>query len=49
MILLGICHLNNEKNRPPTNAVGEVSGDDEALPSDLETTRENQGTTAVRE
>lgn len=50
MILLGVCHiLNNENNRPPTKAVGEVSGDGEALPSDHETTRKSQGTTAARE
>lgn len=50
MILLGICQiLNNETNHPPTKTVGEVSGDDEALPSDYETTRESQDTTAVRE
>lgn len=50
MILPGICQiLNNENNRPPTKAVGEVSGDDKALPSDHETTRKSQDTAAVRE
>lgn len=50
MIVLGICQLlNNETNHPTTKAVGEVSGDGEALPSARETTRESQDTTAVRE
>lgn len=49
-IILGICQiLNNEENQPPTKNVGEVSGDDEALPCDHETTRESQATTAIRE
>lgn len=50
MILPGICQiLNNENNRPPTKAVGEVSADDKALPSDHETTRKSQDTAAVCE